>query len=529
MGKGLEKGKGGDKASKNKFGIPYFLLDKRFIAFALFIIAILIRILYKNAGVYHWDSLCDIYAVERMFNQGSLQYSYAYGAPGMVVLVFAVFYLHHLITGAMSAEFAYFFVTFVTAALCVSLIYLITEKFTKNNFVSISAALFFNFTPIFLSVTTYPKTHSIALFFALLSIYLMALFNEESKKRNKMLLLALSGFCLGYSVTIRIFSVLFALPLLLIYLNPEIRGFSFKIKKHLFSIKNALVFGIPAAAIWVLLFYKMIIETGGVGAYIKNIFSEQASAVGWQGFLSKSLVPSLMGIEKTMTILGVLLFVIGFIYGFKKYPLFSLMLALWLIPNFIYFANIAYPQLRFFIEFLPAIMIFMAIGSEPIYNKNKIIAVIVVAVVIGCMFYTAYPFISYRHNYSGTKETALWIASVTEPNAVIMSNDFGWFIEYYGKRNVTVHPRTGNDKEIAEFIEKLKRLYANGIPIYSTAEGFAIDPGLKVQKAILENFDVYEVGEHLNEIYQYSELEFRKYNEKLFRLVPKKEQANVTA
>ncbi|MFC1754027.1 glycosyltransferase family 39 protein [Thermoproteota archaeon] len=499
---------------KHKIKIPSFVFDERFIIGFLFILAIAVRLLYKNGGLFHWDSLRDVLAVEWILTNGEFQYSYAYGAPGMVVLVFLFYMIHKLFTGTTSAESAYFFVTFVTAALCVVLVYLITKKFTKDRFISISAALLMCFTPIFLSVTTYPKTHSISLFFALASIYLMILYSEQSKNW----MLALCGFCLGYSITIRIFSVLFILPLLYIYLDLKIKNSSLKINKDKMNIKNPLIFGIPAAAIWIVMFWKMIVSRGGMIEYAKAMVGEQSGAVGWQGFFSSYMVPSISALYKTMTIIGVILLFVGLFYGLKKNRDLVIVLLLWTLPFFFYFANIAAAQSRFFITFLPPLMIFIALGLGLVYSKHKVAAIAVLLLTVGMMFYTVHPFIKHRHDFSGTKEAALWMASVTEPNAKIMTNDVGWFIDYYGDREIFRHPRTGDTNEINEFLTQMNTDLQQGIPIYATAEGFAIDPGKKVFNGILANFDVSPVGEHPSEIYQYSELELRPYTAKLFKI-----------
>ena len=137
------------------------------------------------------------------------------------------------------------------------------------------------------------------------------------------------------------------------------------------------------------------------------------------------------------------------------------------------------------------------------------------------MFAVVYPIISYRHDYSGTKEFANFVKENTEENAVIMSNDLGFFIQYYGNRTKITHPRSGNDQEIQQFIQELKDYNAKEISVYSTEEGFGIDPEGKVLTAIQENFDVLLVGEQENEWYGGSSLELKKYNEKLFKLVSK--------
>jgi len=46
------------------------------IIIGLFLITVLVRILFKNEGVFHWDSLKDVMVIEQMLKTGEIQYSY---------------------------------------------------------------------------------------------------------------------------------------------------------------------------------------------------------------------------------------------------------------------------------------------------------------------------------------------------------------------------------------------------------------------------------------------------------------------
>ena len=487
------------------------------IIISLFLLTILVRMIFKNGGVFHWDSLKDVMVIEEMIKTGSMQYSYAYGAPGMVAFVSIFYWMDKVLFGATSAEPAYFFVTFLTTALSVVLIYILTKKITRSQFASITASLFFSFNAIILTVTTYPKTHSIALFFILLSFYFILLYNKTKKSKY----IWLSGLLFGLSVSVRIMNALLFIPLLFLYFNPKIKNRLLIFKKNKLKLRNFLYLIISAFGIWYILFAKRISEWGGFFQYLSRLLGEQGSAVRWQGLFSDSLRYSISQIYISISIVGAILFFIGLYYGIIKYRKTLIFLLLWLLPPFLYFANIDQPLSRFFIVFIPAISIIMAMGNLFVYRKNKMIGIIVAAIVIISMFYVAYPIIQHRHEYSGTKELALWVAENTEENAVIMTNDLGHFIEYYGKRARIVHPRTGKDEDIQVFMQKLTNYSNQGIPIYSTGEGFAIDPGQKVLAAIQQEYNIEGIGEKEGEIYQFSDLQLAPYNEALFKLTKK--------
>lgn len=497
-----------------KFDLLKKINKESYIVLALFLITIAIRILFKNGSAFHWDSLKDILMIEKTLITGKLQYSYAYGAPGMIAFVFIFYWLENLITGTTSAETSYFFATFLTTGLSIVLLYLISKKITKDKFISIAAALILCFNAIFLSVTTYPKTHSIALFFILASMYLIFSYNKLKKTWP----IILSGIFFGLSVAIRILNAFLILPMLLLYLNPKKINNGFSITKNKLKLKNLIYFSIFSIGTWYLLFYNKIKEIGGILNYLKSLLIEQNAAVGWQGLISPSLKISLNYLYQSITIFGLILLIIGTIICIKKQKKLFIFLMLWVLPSLIYFGNILMPQARFFIIILPALSLLIAIGARYIYNKNKIIGIFSILLLIILMFSTAYPIINHRHNYSGPEEFASWVNEQTEENAIIMTNDLGFFIKYYGNRAVISHPRSGNNKEINSFIQKLKNYSKAGIPIYATGEGFSIDPGKKVLIEIDKYFEIVLIGEKETEAYQYAELELRKYNEKLFRL-----------
>ncbi len=501
---------------QQKKGIPSFLYDRRFLIFALFAFSIIIRLIYKNAGLWHWDSLKDVIMVERMLSEGGMQYSYAYGAPGMIITVFIFYFLHNLFTGITTAEPAYFFVTLLTAALSVVLLYLITEKLTKNRFISFSAAIFLSITPIFLSATTYPKTHAISVFYALLGGYLLLL----SADRNSQKMLALSGLFFGLNIAVRPTGVLYLIPFCLLYIAPRIRKKKLVLNRDKLTLHNALSFIIPMAGIWLLLFLPRIIERGFFG-YFRKLNPAVETRGGWLGILSENTIPSFMDLTASLTIIGLVAVILGVFYFYRKKQNLELgALVLWFLMFFIFFGNLAVIHARFLIPALIPLMVLMGAGCYVVYSNNRIAGYVVVLFLVASMIYTVHPVLSYRNEHSETKDFALFVRANTPTNAVVMANDIGFFIEYYGNRETVTHPRSGNPEEVRDFIIELYRYAAEGRPIYSTAEGFAIDPGGLVQQAIKRMFNITLVGEHTNEVYQDATLELTLYKGKLFRLEP---------
>ena len=142
--------------------IKKYLKDDRVILRLLFLLSLVIHRVYQNAGLYHFDSAFDTLVVERTVNEWSLNYSYGWGAPGMVVLVSIIYFIQSFF-GATSAEFAYNFVNIFSASIAIPFVFILTKYLTKDRFIAIVSALFFCVMPIWLAITTYPKTHAMTI------------------------------------------------------------------------------------------------------------------------------------------------------------------------------------------------------------------------------------------------------------------------------------------------------------------------------------------------------------------------------
>ena len=493
------------------------LNNQKFIIISLFLFSFIIRIIFKNAGLFHFDSYADARTVEQIFETGKMQYSYAYGAPTAMILVFLFFIMDKLLFGAMRAENAYFFVTFLTASLSIVLIYLLAKKITKNKFVGIVSALIFAVNPIFLAVTTYPKTHSISIFFALLGGLLLL----KSAEKNSIKYLIFSGLSFGLNIGTRPFGIFYIIPFALLYLEPKIKNKTLILNKNRLSIKKILIFGISVIIPPILLFLPWFIEKG-ISDFLNTINPKTETRGGWGGIISENTIPSFLKIKTAFTWLGIILSIMGGFYLYlKKRKLILLFLLVWFFIYFISIGNLARVHARFLLPAMIPLSILVATGCRMIYKKNKLISLIIILFLLGSMFAIAYPIINYRHEHSGTKDFALYVKNKTELNAIIMTNDLGFFIKYYGNRTIVFHPRTGNDEEILIFLNELQNYTNSNIPIYATEEGFGIDPNKKVLNAISNKYEIHLMGESENEWYGGSSLELKVYKEKLFKLMPK--------
>ncbi|MFO8015584.1 MAG: hypothetical protein R6U32_00620, partial [Candidatus Woesearchaeota archaeon] len=189
---------------------------------------------------------------------------------------------------------------------------------------------------------------------------------------------------------------------------------------------------------------------------------------------------------------------------------------------------------RFLTPALIAVIIFMACGTKLLYNSNRIVGAAVAVMLVVWMFAIIHPIIDQRHDYSGQKEFALWIASVTEEDSILVTTDQGFFYSFYTGRPVIHDPdpskdkggwighyQAGSQQDVQEFIRLIHGFLQNGTPVYMAESGIGYDPQGIFRKALQENFDIYPVDSKMNEAYSQNTLQFQKYEEKLFRLAEK--------
>jgi len=342
-----------------------------------------------------------------------------------------------------------------------------------------------------------------------------------SSEKYSLKYLILSGLSFGLAIGTRPFAALYVLPFALLYFGPKIKNKALILDKKKFNLKNIITFCISTAIIPILLFLPWWLEQG-FSDFLSKINPEVETRGGWLGLFSENTMPSFLSIKDSFTWFGMALAGLGSIYLYlkkKKYLLFVLLF--WFAINFFLIGNLARVHARFLIPTFIPLVILIALGLRMIHLKNKMAAIVILIILLGSMFSIAYPIINYRHNYSGTKEFALFVQENTPANSVIMSNDLGFFIEYYGDRTKIAHPRNGNDEDIATFVQELKNYLNSGTEVYATEEGFGIDPGQKVLASLQENFEIEFIGEKESEWYGGSSIELKPYNEKLFKLVLK--------
>ncbi|HHQ45060.1 MAG TPA: DUF2723 domain-containing protein, partial [Candidatus Altiarchaeales archaeon] len=192
-----------------------FILKNRkyLIPLILFLLAFTPRAYYMNDGLFHTDSVFQAIALEGTVDDLHFTYKHPPGYPGQVVAGSIVYVFFKIFTGAQNAETAATFTSVLTGSLAVVAMYFFAKEFLESEKSGMYAAILLSFTPVFLSVTTYAKSHGTEILFLLLSAYYAVVAGKTGGDRHKIL----AGFCLGYSTAVRVTSVIFTPILFLTY------------------------------------------------------------------------------------------------------------------------------------------------------------------------------------------------------------------------------------------------------------------------------------------------------------------------
>lgn len=487
----------------------------------LFLFPLALHILFKNAGLYHFDTAFDVWAIEETVKTGKLTYSYGWGAPGNVVLTSGMYLVDRLIRGDVSAEFVYFLQNFIAAALASVVVYLIVNKLTKDRFMAIASSLLLSVTPIWLSTTTYPKTHAITELAALLAVWFVLKAIDEPRQ----VWLLLSGFFLGFSISIRPFSIFYLLPLLVFYISGTVSLKEGKLalsKQHWHPLKLAS-FAAPMVLVPFLLLLPMILARGGMDGWLASLANEQRG--GWQGILSQQTPIALSYITRSIGILGWIAALGGAVWlGIRKQWAFLLALLLWGGSFFFYLGNLLPTEARFLNSTMIPVCVMMASGCTLLYHQQakkklwgKPVGIILLALLMITTFSVIYPVIKARHDYSGSRGFAEFVGANTESNARIIIGDQHIFIKHYAKRQDFVAP---DEVRGAARVQLMVETVKSGTPLYLAESGIAfLTP--EERQAIQDNFNIVVVGSAKNEVYQFSEFDLKPYEERLMKLVIK--------
>lgn len=475
----------------NEFFEKMLSLRTIYIVSFLFLISFITRLLYINDGLLHHDSVQTAIATEGTLETGRL-HGITGGRYGYIILNVLAYVAPHYIFGVKSSELTINIVTILFASLSVVVLYLFVKELLNNKYIAFSSSLLFSFTPIYLSVTTYTKSHAHSIFFILLAGYFLI----KLIKTNLVIHKLLFSLTLGFSLFIRATDVFVSLPLFfLIYFFPKKFFNDNEIKnKKVFTINNLLTIYIP-------LFFSFIMYVLFQGGYL------------YSGIIGNKLLDTNLSIVSDFSLalflyippLALFLIVYGFFNLLKRKKNITFLLLIWFLSVLIFYLSFGRVKLRYFIPLLVPLSISMGEGLDIIRERYKILFILLLITVPVLMFLLVQPSLSFRHSYSSEKESALYISNITGNNSIIFdSGDSTVFYDYYTNKKIMGCLFADKPKEFSEKIAIINDALESNISVYMSSHCFSLAKGEDTQfdllwEVLMKNYEWAEVGKIVKE------------------------------
>ena len=471
----------------------------------LFLISLVFRLVFINKGFFHHDAILLIDAVEQSVSQRTLV-PFLDGRYALVAF-HVPFYLLFRAMG-LPVDLSFNILTAVLASISVVLLYLLAKELSDDCFSAVAAALLLSFTPVYFSVSTHTMAHPLSVCFVLLAFYLLLL----GERRSSGALYGGASIALLLGISTRFPNILLIPSFLLVYFNPAIDGFRLRIHRDKYA-RHAVFLGVPLAVGLALIYFVQ-----------KDALMAKAGYDAFLGPFSPTLQLGLKNILTNIGMVGCVLATLGAVLSFReKKPGCSAALLLWFVVMLLFYGNVRTYADRFYAIIFPLIALYIALALKWGARYSRIAGVLVLLYLTTSMFLNIYPVVKDRHDFSGEKEYALWLARQTEPNAVVISMDDSVFVRYYGRRRTIDHPQ-GSVELAEEWAGEIKAYLREGVPVYLMESGLAYDPGQIIEQTLYKHFNLIYRGEHRTEDYHdniRSYLDRDIYDQRLFRLVEK--------
>ncbi|KPK98931.1 MAG: hypothetical protein AMJ95_01305 [Omnitrophica WOR_2 bacterium SM23_72] len=479
----------------------------RFGVILLFFINLFAGFIFINEGLFHYDAVCLARAVEDTLRTGHLQPAARgrYGSVFINTFIALPFFLM-----GQDADLATRLSSVLFHASSIAMLFLLVYELFGDFLPALFSGLLFSFVPFYFSPNTYGKEHGMSIFFVLLSFYLL----RRGQRRNSYLLMGLSSFFLGFSVSVKE-SVVMASPLyFLLYFSPQInlRPFGISVPKDKFRWKSLVAVGTPFLIIFAILYSAYLKDE-----FFRELFIRDLSCAEFLGPCSFMLKQAFKDLGKSIPPVLFLFSGLGAVRLVRKNELFlALFLCLWFTLIF-FFGNLATYGARYLdIVVIPALLL-AAYSLSALFAKDKLMSLAILIYFVMSMFLFLYPTVSFRHRYNGEKQFAELVRQITPKNALIITMDDAVFIEYYGERKTLTHP-VDDRLKIMDFVRTVAVHLVNKTPVYVTESSFSYDHKGLFWEAMMKSFKFTHIGSRFCEDYHRPELDPVQYQADLFKL-----------
>lgn len=392
-------------------------MDKKNVGWmVLLFVSFVIRIIYVNDGLFHHDSVQLANAVEATLESGVVHP--AVGGKYFLVVVYTLF---HLLLG-QSAYISMTFLTIIFATAAVLMVYFFTKELTSNEVIAFSAAILYSFNPLFLSITTYAKSHALAVFLVMLAGYFLI----RGLKTDKTMFFVGFGLTMVCALMTRVGTVFFLPVFILMVLQPEkiIKDIKtpFSWMKRSFCMVFTVIGIFLLYKLKLIYYYSMDVPTLGFGRSLYILFGS------FNSLLDALTLPVFVG----------LVFIIYYML-YKKMDWELGFLAFWFFATFFPLAVSSTVSPRYWSNSLIPLMILAGYGIYFVsvkYRKTSV-AVLILLLIISLGFII--PIIGFRSIYCGPMEMSFVVGENSAPGDVIAINgDYHPHIEYYAGRKAVL-------------------------------------------------------------------------------------------
>ena len=453
---------------------------------AICVLALLIRLYYWPAGLFHTDSVITAMEAERSAADLRLHYLQGLlGYPGYAIVTSAVVLFYQTLSGAgpsgtllnwgFSEDLLILF-SILMGPLSVAAMYHMGRTLTGSRHAGAYAAFILAFMPLHITLSTYVKDQIFGSIFQMAALTAAYHAGNSRTLRSKIA----AALLLGYSISIRQQEFLLYPAFLILYFsrNPfigikkSVGSMTISLTRPLISAAKdfALLALLPPAVFFAAFIPRKIYQPGY--SVIESFMHGGGEQVGGFSLLSPLMVElSIPWAILTLTWFGIGLLFWGLLVGIKKDMKTTLAMASWMFPYFFILGNFAHLSPYFiFPAFLPAAF-FMGWGLKDIRLRfGSYASNILVLTVTFWMLTSIHPVLSHRSQYCGPCEFAKRIGEVTPKGSYVSGADETRHYEYYGHRSPQPIPRPNflDPAKTDEYLDFFEKTMENGTRMYVT-------------------------------------------------------------
>jgi hypothetical protein len=467
---------------------------------SFFLAALYLRLRFLSLGPFHYDAMDLALCAEKTLKTGLLHYEHGTGFP-LTVMVGAFFVWVGRLLGVTDPVLCVNGMSAFMGALNVLLLFLVVERMFDSSRASFAAALLVFFAP-HLAISTFAKSLTLSICFALASVYFALGYVKDESRPPKDLLL--SAVFLGFCGAARFSDLVMGLPVFFLLVTHERWS---RASWGRWLSWGALVF-LTAG-----LYYVPLLIDKGLTPFIETMTQE--SQAKYCGIFSLIFRRSLKWIYGYWHAYGLAMIAAGFVFMASHRRIKHLLfLFVWFLTAQLFYGSVSSSGPRYLIIGWLALIAAQGyfLGSFRGWRRLLALMVLLFSVSFGLRPYLTT--LESRHRWSPHRDFALWVSSVTRPEDTILAMDERIFIEHYGRRRVLQHPLTCDPKLVEEFFDEVDGLLASGQRVFAAETFFSYDECGIFQKTAKKRYKITSVGYKMSEDWHHTlltQLIFRDY------------------